>query len=189
MGVGKLLLPFGDTTVAGSVIRALCDGGVERVIVVGRDSSSDLRQQCLELNVEFAINPEPQLGMLRSIQSGIEAALDDLGAFNPAYLLVTPADVPRLQPQTVAKLLQLATEMDESLWVPTYQGKRGHPLCIPRALVQEIRGLDLTVGLKQLLVRYPQRVREVEVVDPGVLLDIDTPADYAAARGDAQHTD
>ena len=38
------------------------------------------------------------------------------------------------------------------------------------------------LGLKGLLRRYPERVRDWTVGDPGVIKDIDTPDDYRRER-------
>jgi CTP:molybdopterin cytidylyltransferase MocA len=46
-------------------------------------------------------------------------------------------------------------------------------------LLREIPLLDPEIGLRQLRLRQPDRTLEIEVADPGVVLDVDTPEDYA----------
>ena len=64
-------------------------------------------------------------------------------------------------------------------------GRNGHPLAVPTVLCDEIRELDPAVGLKQLRGRH--RLVTIEVDDPGVVTDVDTPDAYrsiVAASGD-----
>ena len=46
------------------------------------------------------------------------------------------------------------------------------------ALIPEILHLDPEIGLKQLRDRHEAELLEVPVDDPGVVADVDTPADY-----------
>jgi molybdenum cofactor cytidylyltransferase len=69
--------------------------------------------------------------------------------------------------------------------VPRCGEARGHPLLIHPRLALEIADLDPAVGLRQLRWRHRERTLEVEVADPGVVADVDTPEDYAALSGDA----
>jgi molybdenum cofactor cytidylyltransferase len=117
--------------------------------------------------------------MLSSIQEGI-AALGgaDALARRGDVLLVSPADLPRLEGRSVAALLRWMAEKEAPIAVPVYQGKRGHPLALAPALIPEILHLDPEVGLKQLRDRHAAELLEVPVDDPGVVWDVDTPADY-----------
>jgi molybdenum cofactor cytidylyltransferase len=174
MGRPKLLLPFGESTLAGSVVAALRDGGVEEIVLVIAAGDEDLRAWAEEEGVTLAVNPDPDRGMLSSIQEGVAA----LGGTD-VLLLVSPADLPNLRPETVALLLQRMRETGAPLGVPTHRGKRGHPLAIAPALIPEIGTLDLEIGLKQLRDRHEAELLEVEVGDAGVVEDVDTPEDYA----------
>ncbi len=92
--------------------------------------------------------------------------------------MVSPADLPHLRAESVAELLRRMTAPGAFLSVPVYQGKRGHPLAIAPALIPEILLLDPEIGLKQLRDRHEAELIEVPVDDPGVVSDVDTPADY-----------
>jgi molybdenum cofactor cytidylyltransferase len=173
MGRPKLLLPIGDNTLVGSVVAALRGGGVEEIVLVTAPGDEDLRHWARGAGVTAAVNPDPDRGMLSSIQEGIAA----LGGTD-VLLLVSPADLPHLRPETVALLLRRMAETGAPLGVPVHQGKRGHPLAIAPALIPEIGTLDLAVGLKQLRDRHEAELLEVEVGDAGVVEDVDTPEDY-----------
>lgn len=184
MGRPKLLLPYGVSTILGSLVAALRAGGASPVLLVTAPGDEELRGRALEAGCRVAVNPDPERGMLSSIREGI-AALG--GAHSLAergeVLLVAPADLPALRSATVAELLWRRTAAEAPLAVPTYQGKRGHPLAIAPALLPEIATLHLDVGLKELLERHAAAVLEVPVEDPGAVRDVDTPEDYADLTG------
>lgn len=180
MGRPKPLLPFGpsgDSTLVGSVVAALRGGGVQEIVLVTAPGDDDLRAWAREAGVTAAVNPDPERGMLSSIQAGV-AALGGTGVL----LLVSPADLPNLRAETVALLLRRMLEAGAPLAVPVHQGRRGHPLAIAPALIPEIGTLDPAIGLKQLRDRHEAGLLEVEVEDAGVVEDVDTPEDYARAR-------
>ena len=170
MGRPKLLLPFRGGTLLGSLIQALREGGVSEIVLVITPDDEALRAWGAEAGVRIAVNLEPERGMLSTILEGIAAAGDR------ETLAVCPADLPALLPSTVRTVLAQRSP----LAVPSYQGRRGHPLVISPELIPEIRTLHLDVGLRELLDRHPESLRIVEVDDPGCVRDVDTPEEYHA---------
>jgi len=67
--------------------------------------------------------------------------------------------------------------------VPTYKGKRGHPLLLAMHYRDEILTRHEGRGLRGLLVAHPQDVFELEVAEAGILEDIDLPEDYRRTTG------
>jgi molybdenum cofactor cytidylyltransferase len=179
MGRPKLLLPFRGGPLVAAVVGALRAGGVAGIVLVTASEDDELRTWARQAGVATAVNPAPERGMLSSIQEGI-AALGgaDALARRGDILLVSPADLPHLRPESVAELLRRMDDTDARLAVLVYEGKRGHPLAIAPALIPEIFDLDPEIGLKQLRDRHESELMEVAVDDPGVVLDVDTPADY-----------
>jgi len=179
MGRPKLLLPFRGAPLVAAVVSALRAGGVDGIVLVTATDDGELRTWARQAGVATAVNPAPERGMLSSIQEGI-AALGgaDALARRGDVLLVSPADLPHLRPESVAEVLRCMAAPEALLAVPVYRGKRGHPLAIAPALIPEILLLDPEVGLKQLRDRHEAELIEVPVDDPGVLWDVDTPADY-----------
>ena len=176
MGRPKLLLPVGGRPMVASVVEALRGGGVGKIVLVTAPGDDALqtwaRQTAFAITV--AINPDPDRGMLSTIQEGIAV----LGKLENTILLISPADLPNLQPETVAELLRRMIETGAPLALPTYHGKRGHPLAIGSRLIPEIGTLDSKIGLKQLRDRHEAELLEIEVEDAGAVHDIDTPEDY-----------
>ena len=67
-----------------------------------------------------------------------------------------------------------ATDSDASIFVPTWQGKRGNPVLWTVDLLPEVVTLTADRGVKALMGRHPTKVREVPVDTAGVLTDVDT---------------
>jgi molybdenum cofactor cytidylyltransferase len=180
MGRPKLLLRYGQDTILGATLAALRDGGVRHTVLVVQPADQELRSWAEGRDLQWTINPRPDDGMLTSVWAGLEAVggVEALIAAREE-LLVCPGDLPRLRADTVAALLRESRATQASLLVPRCGNERGHPLIIGPDLLAEIATLDPEVGLRGLRLRHPERTVEVEVGDPGVVHDVDTPEDYA----------
>ncbi len=112
------------------------------------------------------------LGMGYSIATGVTARPDAAG------WLVLPGDMPMVRPETIRAVG--AALMDHPVVYAQYRGRRGHPVGFSPELYSDLAGLAGDEGARRVVARYPSF--GVEVDDPGVLVDIDTPADLEAAR-------
>jgi len=114
--------------------------------------------------------------MLSSIQAGLGA----MGGEALAALL-TPGDLPSIQPATVLAVVGTGKGAPDRLCVPVYGGRRGHPVLIPRAYWRDLLDLGEGESLRSFLRAREGEIIRVEVQDPGIHADIDTPADYDGA--------
>jgi molybdenum cofactor cytidylyltransferase len=205
MGTQKLLLPYGDTTVAGAVVRTACDSRADRVLVVlgadreavraaierkaddGRGASAaeggapdgvPTLAGSASKSVAFTINENYRSGMLSSIQAAFRALPADAEA-----AVVMLGDQPFLPVRAVDAIVGAYREGGRGIVVPVYGGRRGHPLIVDLKHRDEVLRLDPAVGLRQLLRAHPEDVREIEVDEAAILRDLDTPADYREQEG------
>ena len=179
MGSAKLTLPWRDgRTVVEAVVAALRDGGVGRIgVVVGGDRQA-VEQALAGSNVEFVENPRfADDEMLGSIQVGLRAMGDD-----PTAALLTPGDLPAIRPATVRALIDAWGESGDAICVPVCEGRRGHPVLLPRRAWPEVLALASGESLRSYLRLHAAELRPVEVPDPGIHADIDSPADYHGRR-------
>ncbi|HXG55244.1 MAG TPA: hypothetical protein VNJ03_07665, partial [Vicinamibacterales bacterium] len=65
----------------------------------------------------------------------------------------------------------------------THANRHGHPVLFMREVFEELRKADPSVGAKAILRSRPDRVLNVEVDEAGVIMDVDTPADYERLFG------
>ena len=180
MGKPKLLLPWAATTVLESTLAALREGGVEAAVVVIAPDGP-LSGWTPPPGVRCAVNPTPTQGMLSSVLVGLQA-LGAAPTSAPDPLLVCPADLPALRPETVAALL-VAYRREGGIVVPRHGRRRGHPLLIApswQARIPELAAHE--GGLRRILELAAGAVHELPVDDPGSIRDVDTPAEYEALR-------
>jgi molybdenum cofactor cytidylyltransferase len=90
--------------------------------------------------------------------------------------LVALADMPFVRPSTIAAVRD-ALASGAALVAPYFRARRGHPVGISGTFFDDLLACKGDEGAKQLFAR--NEVRKVAVGDPGVIRDIDTPADLA----------
>ncbi|WP_156256980.1 nucleotidyltransferase family protein, partial [Sandarakinorhabdus oryzae] len=90
--------------------------------------------------------------------------------------LVFLADMPRVEP---ALIRQLAATPGQVV-LPTWAGRRGHPVRWPRAAFARLTGLAGDVGGRAVMEEFA--ITPVPAPSDAVLDDIDTPAALAALR-------
>lgn len=98
-------------------------------------------------------------------------------------LLVALGDMPWLQPESIAAVARATSPA--SICVPCHAGRRGHPVAFGARFLPELAALDGDRGARDLLLRHAALVRELPLDDPGILRDVDRPADLAASPAPA----
>jgi molybdenum cofactor cytidylyltransferase len=181
MGRNKQMLPYGESTVIETILSVLRETPVDGVTVVLGRSWEEVWGAIDGLDVEMFVNPRPENGMLSSVQWGLAQMRDDLDGF-----LIVLGDQPQIRAETVTALIQVAEKHPKSIFLPTYRGRRGHPVLFRASLKKAILDLPLTGGLNRLLADLPEEVQEVPVDSDTVLKDIDTPEDYRRALEEAE---
>jgi len=177
-GGKKLLVPIAGEPLLDHTIRSLLEGGVNEVILVV--SSEARRELARDVNamsdprVRPLENPDPSRGMFSSIQIGAATATGDV-------LLVLPGDMPFVRPETVRALIAKFRERP-AIVSPRYNGKRGHPVAMPLALRDEIARTAPTANLHDVIKRHQNGPVDLDVSDPGVVRDVDIPADLEPKR-------
>lgn len=179
MGQSKALLPVrqGGPSFVRHLTQTLLEGGVADVIIVGRPDDEPLRREIDDIAARFVANPDADSGQLSSVIAGLNAA-DRPGV---GGLLVTPVDAPLISAATVRQLLVAISNRHLPLVRATHNGRHGHPVVFSRRVFDELRHADPGVGARGVVQRYAPEGIDIEVEDPGVLLDIDEPADYERA--------
>ncbi|MDP7293902.1 MAG: hypothetical protein QGG24_01150, partial [Vicinamibacterales bacterium] len=66
---------------------------------------------------------------------------------------------------------------------PASGDTHGHPVAFGRAMFDDLRGADETVGTKAVIRAHEASIVNVAIDDPGAFTDIDTPEDYARLIG------
>ena len=173
MGRPKALLPFRGRTFLGNILDAISHTSIEDTFVVLGHHRAEIEQSLPLPSVVF--NPNYEQGMITSFQAGVRAlSWDASGAF---LFLV---DHPVVEPATIeAMIMNLAPNR---IVLPTFEGRRGHPVLFSSEVLEEILALPSTEGANIVVRKNPARIVEVPVSTPGILVDIDTPEQFEKLR-------
>lgn len=182
MGRPKALLPLGGETFLQRAVRALADGGCDPVFVVLGPGDSASAREAERAGARVLENPEPGEGPITSLRLAL-AALDA----SVRGLVYLPVDHPLVRAETVRALLAAARSTRAPIVLPLHASERGHPVVFDRALFPELSDPTLEEGARTVTHRHLGRALSVEVDDPGVLVDIDTPDTYEAVIAGLGH--
>lgn len=177
MGRPKLLLPWRDTTVIGHVIRQWRKLGAAQIVIVHHPDDTPLAAELdrVRLPAKDRIeNPHPGRGMFGSIQcaanwNGWEP---EIGVW--AILL---GDQPHLRLETLRSLLVFYREHPDAICQPELEGRGRHPVLLPGPAFEALKRTRAAT-LKEFLKETPCPLAKCPLKDPGLSLDMDTPADY-----------
>ncbi|GAB7129204.1 nucleotidyltransferase family protein [Silvimonas sp. JCM 19000] len=92
--------------------------------------------------------------------------------------VVALADMPFIQPNTIKQVMRRLAG-GSALAVPTYDGRRGHPVGFASHYYNQLAELSGDAGARAIIERDASAAQLVPVRDPGVLIDIDTLDDLA----------
>lgn len=179
MGRPKLLLPLGGRTVLERLVAALHHPALVDRCVVVRPNDAPLidaaRNAGATVIVPSIEPPEMRVSIehaLRGIEERHHPDADD------GWILI-PADHPTLDASVTHQLVTRWQQDRPAILIPTHAGRRGHPTFFRWDLVGEVFRLPPDAGLNRLVKERAGDVMEVEVDDASILLDLDTPEDYA----------
>lgn len=171
MGQCKQLLPLGETTVIGRCLDTLRCGGVNDIAVVVSKGACEVVTAVEQHSVLIVENPEGDGDMASSIRSGRDALGNVFSG-----VVIALCDYPLVAPATLELLLQRHWQFPGNIITPVHAGRRGHPLLFARSILNELKeGMTLRDVMRQ----ESDRVHDLPVDDPGILIDMDTPDDYA----------
>ncbi len=169
----KLLLPFCGGTVVGTALSALGASGVfDTIVVVTGHEAMAVEAVVRDVlpGIRCVRTPDVAAGLAASIAAGI-AGLPAGG------VCIALGDLPLVRPETFRRLAE-SIDRPETVARPVFDGQPGHPVLFGAAH----RAALLDVGAAQRMARF---ARCLDVVDAGVVADIDTPEAYRRASAAA----
>lgn len=169
----KLLMPFNGQTIIETIIQKIFPVLESNIIVVLGSHCNEIRQKINKLQVKSCFNKDFENGMLSSVIYGFGALPEDAEA-----AMVFLGDQPQISTDVIQKVAKAWKQSDKGIIIPTFNGRRGHPVLIGIKYKSKIRELDPSKGLRQLMVENPDDISEVELGQSEILRDIDTPEDY-----------
>ena len=113
-------------------------------------------------------------GMGASLACGVSSAPDATG------WIIALADMPWVSPEAIARIAAAIAE-GAPVAAPFYRGERGHPVGFGKVCYAALVALRGDEGAKSIVTAHRDSLARIDVDDPGVLRDVDTPSDLKLA--------
>jgi molybdenum cofactor cytidylyltransferase len=114
-------------------------------------------------------------GMGASLSCGVASVPDARG------WIIALADMPWVAPETIARVAAAIAD-GAPVAAPFHRGERGHPVGFGRVCYEALAALGGDEGAKSIIAAHRDSLARIDVDDPGILRDIDTPADLRSVR-------
>jgi molybdenum cofactor cytidylyltransferase len=176
MGGSKALLVIDGELLVFSHAARLIEGGCGRVVAVVRGDT--LVRLGVVKDARLVVSDAPD-------QAGsLAVALHEHRAPPDEILVVTPVDAAPVGAQTIARLVE-SVAAGALAATPRFETKSGHPVACRRSVLEPYRGEAPYPPLRDVLRSLGDKRAHVEVSDPRVGVDLDTPQDVVALTGHA----
>ena len=155
---------------------------VQELIVVLSTRNKGAKNLFQGRKVKIVINPLSRRGMSASIRRGLQEIRRHCQG-----ILIALGDQPFLKTRTINALIRAFDQGKGGILVPSFQGRRGHPVIFHRRFERELWNLKGDAGGRSIIKGHPEDVRVVPVRSIGVLKDVDTWPAYkrgSERRGD-----
>jgi molybdenum cofactor cytidylyltransferase len=179
MGTPKALLPYRGITFVEHLVNLARHPRVGVVRVILGAGAEDIRTK-LHLNSDsVVVNLDWPKGQLSSIQ----AAVRSLAGCPTEGLLLCPVDHPLISETLVAQLIEQFDASGKVIALPTFHGRRGHPIIFRSSVYQEILAASPEVGARQVVWAHRDDIAEVPTEEEGVVLNLNDPETLRKAIG------
>lgn len=173
MGKPKQLMPMGKSTLLEQAIDNLLNSLVDETIVVVGHKAEEITRAIASRPVKIMLNHNYPQGMSTSIIAGLILADPTSKA-----VMLALGDQPLVESGTINQIIDAFNKNDKGIAVPTYRGKRGHPIIFDIKYKAELMELEGDIGGREIIKNHPDDVLEVAVDSESVISDIDTEDDY-----------
>jgi molybdenum cofactor cytidylyltransferase len=171
MGTPKALLPYRGSTFLQHLIEVTRHPRVGLTKIVLGAGAQLIRDTLHMDEASVVINNEWEKGQLSSIQ----AAVRSLAAAGTDGMILCPVDHPLVSANLVAHLIEQFDSTGKLVVLPTYKGRRGHPLIFRASLYDELLQASATVGARQVVWAHRDEVLEVATDEEGIILNLNDP--------------
>ena len=172
MGIPKGLLEYKGEPFILAQIANLEKMGFQKISIVLGKSKEQYFDKVPDIkDYKIEINPDPDKGVFSSIQCGLSnLSGHEIGIF------ILPIDVPCPKKYVWKQMVNAMNSSDVSVVVPSFEGKKGHPVL----LSSEFKDYILTLNSESRLdfeIRKQENQRKVKIIsikDSTILLNLNT---------------
>jgi molybdenum cofactor cytidylyltransferase len=186
MGTDKALLAWPPRIEAaksetGSFLSAAIDAlsaASDFVLVVAGKNEPALAPITYANGGSVVVNPDPSRGQFSSLQVGLQEVLNR----GRDTAIVTLVDRPPAKASTARLLREAYESAGNEVWavVAEFEGKHGHPFIVGREMIAAFLQAPANATARDVEHRHQDHVRYVAVDDPFVVMNVNTPEEYAA---------
>jgi len=177
MGTPKALLDYHGKTFVDHLAEVAQHPriGFQRIILGAK--AEEIQSRIHVTADSIVVNQDWPRGQLSSIQ----AAIRSLAGEATDGLMLCPVDHPIISREVVAQIVQAFEGSDKQIVIPTYEGRRGHPVIFRANLYPELLAASADVGAREVVWAHTNEILEVATNEEGVVLNLDDPASYQSA--------
>jgi molybdenum cofactor cytidylyltransferase len=176
MGYPKPLLPIGTRTYLAHTADVMLSAMDSVIVVVGAHRERVRAAVPRHARVMIVENPRYERGQLSSLKAALALVPADTDA-----VIVHLADHPTVTLETFRGVIHEYARTGQPVVIARYQGRRGHPVLFGRTLFKELMAASEDLGARMVVNADTTRVAYLDVTDPGVVLDLDSPDDVIRA--------
>ncbi|MGH7934240.1 MAG: nucleotidyltransferase family protein [Candidatus Binataceae bacterium] len=176
MGYPKPLLKIGDQLFVQRTAATILAVAGRLVIVLGAHAGRIRREIPADERIVVAENPDYLRGQLSSLKVGLARMRSAATA-----VIVHLGDHPLVTPATFRAIIDGYARSGKPIVIARHGGRRGHPVLFDRSVFAELAAAPEDEGARVIVNADPARIVYIDVDDPGVVLDLDTPADLKLA--------
>ncbi len=176
MGSPKPLLEINGETYLTHLATGMLTAVTRLVIVVGAQAERIKSAVPDDRRITIVENRDFRRGQLSSLKVALTAIAPSVQA-----IMVHLVDHPRVRADTFEKVAEFYAQTRKLIVIARANGRRGHPVVFDRALFDELRAAPNELGARVVVNADPSRVAYLDLADDGILLDLDTPQNVAAA--------
>lgn len=174
MGCPKQLLPYKQTTVLGTIVETAKRSQLDDIVVVLGHHARQIQEKVDFAGTRVLINPDYKRGQSTSVKAGVAHIAKDADG---AMLLL--GDQPTVEKTILNTLITAFANTLAPIVMPVYQGRRGNPVIIGRALFDDLQSsLIGDSGARVLFSKYADKIQRVGVDTDSIHFDLDVMEDY-----------
>jgi molybdenum cofactor cytidylyltransferase len=182
MGKPKQLLPLNKKPLIEHSIRKCLALPFQKVIAVIGHHADEIKKSVSisDHRFEWVVNQDYEKGQ----SSSFHKAIREMKKPSPSFMVFL-GDQPFISAETNKRVYELGLEQlnvtRESFVIqPFYNEVPGHPVFFGNSHQEDLSQLKGDIGAKKLIARSNQSI-QLDIDDPFLVFDIDTPSDYAKA--------
>ena len=172
----KLLRNIGTAPLIRNTAIEMLKSDLDTCSIVLGYQSDKVADVIKDLNINLILNPlwkEGQASSLRAAINTLDSTYSDL--------LIMLGDLPGIKSSHINSIIEehlLTDNRKSKITIPSFKGQKGNPVIWGRSFFHDLSNLEGDVGGRTLFSEHPAAINILEMNDPWVVKDADTPEDF-----------